>query len=121
MIIFLFWVLFAAMAGLWAKKQGKSFLAWTGLAIVATPLLAFVVLGLEDLAKARREGPLALRAGFTEWRSDWRTAMTTCPACQGSGSDQTGKWCRLCRGQKQVTGDMADRFWTEFEKQMLKA
>lgn len=32
-----------------------------------------------------------------------------------------GKWCRLCRGQKQVTGDMADSFWTEFEEQMLKA
>ncbi len=124
MIILMFWVLFAVMAGLWAKKQGKSGIAWFAIALFASPLVAFIFLAVMGTGRAASEGYRAGRAGFTRYRPDWRTTLIGCPLCRGSGEntlwtgekDPEGGKCVLCLGKKRVTGEVAERYRTNLEQ-----
>jgi hypothetical protein len=70
MTFVIFWALFAVAVGIWASNRGRSGFGWFMLAVIISPLLAFIFCAVaKDLSKA------AVQAAPSQ------ASHVKCPAC----------------------------------------
>jgi hypothetical protein len=103
------WVSGVIASAVWAHEQRRSVLMWTTAAIFFSPLFSLVCLTFGAMSRAFKDGQDCSRAGFVEYRRDWRTAEIRCPGCEGTGQ-YLGKSCQLCVGRRTVSGEVSKRF-----------
>ncbi len=115
------WIVGVVISAVWAHKLGKSILAWTTLAVFLSPLVSLVLLAFMGAGSAIRDGADAGKAGFLQYRQDWRIALTRCPCCKGTGMnpESPAQKCLLCFGKRMVTGALSKSYADELERLMI--